>query len=299
MAAQEIKYKKKKRLGSYPFVSVIISISLALLVIGMFGLLLLQAQNLKETIQSNIEVQVYLDKTIAENERNQIRNILSAKDYVARTEKGPQINFVSKKEAAERFLQDTGEDVEAFHGENPLRDAFIIKVAPEHQSKAGLEKIRIDVESLNGVYEAAYVRDLTESINSNLTKISIVLLAFFILLMIAVIILINNTIKLALFSQRFLIRSMQLVGARGSFIRRPFLLRAAMHGAVGGLLASAGLYGLLAYASEKIEGLGRVVELDEVLILSGILLFMGAAMGYLSALKAMRKYLKLSLDELY
>src|SRR5690606_36274440 len=115
----------------------------------------------------------------------------------------------------------------------------------------------------------------------------------------AVIILINNTIKLALFSQRFLIRSMQLVGARGSFIRRPFLLRAALHGAIGGLLASAGLYGLLQYASDKIEGFGRLVKPEEILILMGILLFMGAAIGYLSALKAMRKYLKLSLDELY
>lgn len=299
MAAQEIKYKKKKRLGSYPFISVIVSITLALLVMGLFGMLLLQARNLSEAIQSNVELQVYLHKNVGENEKIQIRKILSEKDYTLKSKNTPQIEFISREEAAKRFLQDTGEDVVAFLGENPLRDAYVIKIDPQHQNKSRLDQVKKDIESLNGVYEAAYVEDLAEAINGNLAKISIVLAAFFIFLLIAVIILINNTIKLALFSQRFLIRSMQLVGAKSSFIRRPFLLRAGLHGITGGILASAALYGILQYASEKIEGLVRLVNPEEVLILSGILLFMGAAIGYLSALKAMRKYLKLSLDELY
>jgi cell division transport system permease protein len=300
MAARQQKSKKKKKLGSYPFLSVIFSIMLSLIIVGLFGLILLLANNLSESIQSNVEMQVYLQKNVAENERRQIHKILAEKDYVLKVDQVPQIDFISKEEAAQRFLEDTGEDIVSFLGNNPLRDAYALKISLAFQNRENLQNVKKDVESMNGVYEATYVENLADSINANLTKISLVLLATFIVLLLAVIVLINNTIKLALVSQRFLIRSMQLVGAKSSFIRRPFLLRAFTHGLIGAIIAAMAIYGFIQYILRYwFEGIERLLQPQEILMLFGILLFMGSAIGYFSALRAIRKYLKLSLDELY
>lgn len=299
MSAQHTKFKKKKRLGSYPFVSVVFSITLALFVIGLFGLLIIHAKNLSEAIQSNMEMQVYLQKNIAENERRQLQAILSEKDYVLKQDNVPQIQFISKEEAAKQYYDDTGEDVVAFLGDNPLRDAYTFKININYQGKEEIQQVKKDVEAISGVFEATYAENLADTINNNLAKISIVLIGFFVFLLLAISILINNTIKLALFSQRFLIRSMQLVGAKSSFIKKPFLSRAILHGLLGGIVASLLLYGLLRYAQQQIEGLSKLQNPDEILFLFGILLFMGAFIGFLSAYKAIQKYLKLSLDELY
>lgn len=296
---QDFQYKKKKKLGSYPFASVILSITLALFVIGLFGLLLLHANNLSRLIQQSVEVQVYLNKFSTENDRIQIQRILSDKDYVLQEEGEAAIAFISKEEAAKKFIEDTGEDIIDFLGENPLRDAYIVKINSTHQHSEQLADIKNELEAINGVFEVTYIENLVDSINQNLTKVSIVLVAFSIILMITVIILINNTIKLALFSQRFLIRSMQLVGAKLSFIKKPFLFRAAFHGLIGGILASGVLYLLLHYGNQKIEDLNKLQKTEEILSLFAILLIIGAFVGFFSTMRAMNRYLNMSLDELY
>jgi cell division transport system permease protein len=138
-----------------------------------------------------------------------------------------------------------------------------------------------------------------ESINNNTAKIAIILLAFSIIMLVVVTILINNTIKLALFSQRFLIRSMQLVGAKGSFIQGPFLKRAFLYGALGGLIASTLLYILLQYGNQNIDGLTNLQNPLEIMSLFGLLIIFGAIIGFFSTYRSVNKYLKMSLDELY
>ncbi|ELR68057.1 Cell division protein FtsX [Fulvivirga imtechensis AK7] len=296
---KEARSRKKKKLGSYPYTSVIFSITLALFVIGLFGLLLLHTNKLTEVIKENIEIQVYLEKGITNNQRIQIQKTLSSKDYAALKNEEVQISFVSKEDAAKEFIEETGEDFTAFLGENPLRDAYILRIAPEFHDAAKLKSIKEEIEKINGVFEVVYVESLVESINENMAKIGIFLLGFAAILLIAVVILINNTIKLALFSQRFLIRSMQLVGAKASFIQKPFLLRASLHGVFAGLLASALLYLLMNFANKKIEDLAALQETDKILILFVSLLVLGALIGFSSTFRAINKYLKLSLDELY
>ncbi|UII30506.1 permease-like cell division protein FtsX [Fulvivirga ulvae] len=291
--------RKKKKLGSYPYVSVIFSITLALFVIGLFGLLLLHTTKLTQLIRENIEIQVYLDKGITDNQRIQIQKTLSSKDYAAEKNDEVQISYVSKEEAAKEFIEETGEDFTNFLGENPLRDAYILRIAPEFHDSEKLKTIKEEIEKINGVFEVVYVESLVDSINDNMTKISVFLLGFAAILLIAVVILINNTIKLALFSQRFLIRSMQLVGAKASFIQKPFLYRASMHGALAGVLASAGLYALMNFANRKIQDLETLQETDKILVLFAALLVVGVLIGFSSTFRAINKYLKLSLDELY
>ncbi len=298
-STEAVKYKKKKKLGSYPYLSVVFSITLALFVIGLFGLLLLHSQKLTSMIRNNIEVQIYLDKYISENNIMRLRNILINSDYIAKNEDDPQIRFISKEEAAEQFISETGEDFNDFLGDNPLRDAFVIRIKPEFQSNKSLGQIQASIEKLQGVYEVTYLESLVSSINENATKIGLVLIGFAMLMLVVIVVLINNTIKLALFSQRFLIRSMQLIGAKSSFIQWPFLRRSIWHGILSGILASALLFSILNYANRKIEGLAELQDNIEIFSLFVIIVFIGALIGFISTYRSVKKYLKLSLDELY
>ena len=291
---------KKKNLGSYPFASVIFSVSLALILMGLFSVLIISAGNLTRFIQENIEVQVFLNKNLSENEKIKIIKTLSVKDYVIVKDGEPAVVLVTKEEAARQFMEDTGNDFVAFLGDNPLRDFITIKINPDFHSNEGLAEIKKEIEYIRGVYEVSYVEDLAATIQKNVKLIGGGLLIFITLLLVIVVILIHNTIKLALFSQRFLIRSMQLVGATAGFIRKPFLYRAFGYGMLSGMISIVVLVGLLnALNNSVVEGLLTLVKMEELAVLSGTLLLLGALVGYFSTYAAMKKYMKLSLDELY
>lgn len=293
------KYKRKKKLGAYQSVSVVFSTALALFVIGLFGVLVLQAARLTSLIKQNLEVQVYLDQNLSENQRSRIASELRSSDYILKIEENEAVRFISKATAAEQFIEETGEDFSDFLTDNPLRDAFVINIQEAYQTNVQLDSISRQIEQMSGVYEVTYVKNLIDSINSNLTKVSLILLGLSVLMVIIVVLLINNAIKLALFSQRFLIRSMQLVGAKSSFIKGPFLKRAIFHGALSGIIASLLIVGVLLMANQQVDGLERIQQTELFVILYGILVATGALIAYFSTLRAMNKYLKMSLDELY
>jgi len=299
MSKNPSKYKKKKKLGSFPYVSVVFSITLALFVIGLFGLLILHSNRLKDTIRENITIQIYLDKFVTENDIIRINKLLTQKQFVAKERDIAQVEFVSKEDAAKLFIESTGEDFIEFLGDNPLRDAFTIKIAPVYQQVDSLQNIELELSKSDSVFEVVYVQNLVQSINKNITKISLVLIGFTVILLITIVVLINNTIKLALFSQRFLIRSMQLVGAKAGFIISPFVKRAGWHGIIAGIIASSLLFGLLTYANRVIEELKQLQSPNELLMLFGFILALGLIIGMMSTYRAVKKYLKMSLDELY
>lgn len=299
MAAPSHPSTRKKKLGSYPTLLVVFTISLALVVIGLFGLLLLHAHKLSEVVRENLEVQVYLDRDLPETELLRLQQDLGQQPYVAEKNGQPQIRFVSKEEGARQLLQTTGEDFRRFLGDNPLRDAYVLKIKPAYTDTTHLRQLNQSLSAERGVFEVQYPQNLFTSINENLTRVSLVLLGFAVVLVLAVVVLINNTIKLALFSQRFLIRSMQLVGATRLFIQQPFLRRATWQGLASGILAALILVALLQYAYLEIESL-RLLR-DDVrlgLLLLGIV-GLGVVIGFFSSLRAVSKYLGMSLDELY
>lgn len=295
---EEKKTRKKRKLGSYPFASVVFSITVALLVLGLFGWLLLHSSRLGTRIQESVEVQVYLNKNISQSDITKIRTVIASKPYTL-VKDVPQITLITKEEAAQQFIEATGEDFKDFLGDNPLRDLFAVKVKGGYQAIDSLNQIKAEIEGIRGVFEVEYEESLVESINENLTKIGFILLGVAVFALIVVIILINNTIKLALFSQRFLIRSMQLVGATSSFIQRPFLYRSMMYGFFAGVLSCGLIYGFTMYMNNIIEGLEELQDMNGFLILFLLILIMGVIVGYFSSLRAIRKYLKMSLDELY
>lgn len=299
MSTIKTKTRKKKKLGSYPYVSVVFSITLALFVIGLFALLVIHSNRLATWIQENVEIQVYLDKDITDNERILIQTALSSKPYAATRDGETQIRFTSREEAAKEFIDATGEDFSEFYGQNPLRDAYSLRIKPAYHKADSMQHIREEIEALSGVFEVDYVENMVEEINRNVTYISLAMLGIAILLLIAVVLLINNTIKLALFSQRFLIRSMQLVGARASFIQKPFLTRSVAHGVLAGIIAAGLLYLVVRFANSRIEDLS---SFQDNKMFGGVflgLLLLGALIAVLSTYRAIKKYLRMSLDELY
>lgn len=291
---------KQKRLGAYPYISVVFSITLALFVVGILGLLILHSNKLSRLIKENVEVQVYLKKDVSDSQRMRILKTLEQFDFVAIDEEGaPRVEFISRDVAASKFIEETGEDFVEFLGENPLRDVYVVNINPDFQTEEGMSSIEASIMNISGVFEVEYVENLVREINRNISRISLILFGFAAILVLVVIILINNTIKLALFSQRFLIRSMQLVGAKKSFIRKPFLRRSSMHGLVAGILASLMLFALTEYAYDKIPDLSILKDMDQMLLLFGSLLILGVILGFFSTLRSVNKYLTLTLDELY
>lgn len=287
----------KKKLGGYPATGVIVSTSLALFVVGLFGLLLLYSQQLEKQVRQNIRMQVYLKPNVSETQRLEIRNKLLALDYVSKGEES--VTFISREEAAEKFIAETGEDFTSFLGENPLRDAFLIGIDPEYHTSAKMDTIKTEISHMNGVHQVFYVEGLIDAVNENITKIALVLVGLILILMLTVVLLINNTLRIALFSQRFLIRSMQLVGATKSFIQRPFLLRAAGYGLLSGAIASGIIWLVSDYAQRKVTDLESLHDREQFLILLAILLVCGMIVAVLSTFFSIRKYLKMSLEELY
>ncbi|MBT2557383.1 permease-like cell division protein FtsX [Hymenobacter sp. ISL-91] len=290
---------RKKKLGSYPHLMVVFSITLALLVVGLFGLLLIHAHKGTRLVKENLEMQVYLQRDLPEAQLLQLQQDLTRQPFVARKNKEPQVRFLSKEEGARRFIEQTGEDFQQFLGDNPLRDAYLLKLNADYADAKNLARIRQQLSQLPGVFEVEYVESLITSVNENLRTLSLVLIGFAAVLTFVVVVLINNTIKLALFSQRFLIRSMQLVGATPGFIQWPFLRRAVWQGLVSGILASLLLAALLQYAYLQLSEL-RLLEDNRLFAALGILLVaLGMSIGFLSSWRAVRKYTGMSLDELY
>jgi cell division transport system permease protein len=290
---------KKKQLGSYPFVSVVLSITLALFVIGMFGLLVIYSDELGRTVKENVRIQVYLKSHLDEKQISDLEKQLVSADFTLKQPGGRPVIFVSRDEAAKQFIKDTGEDFQKFLGENPLRDAFLVALDPAFHDKAKLSAIKTQLEKSPGVFQVYYVESLIESINRNVATIGLVLLGLAAVFLVVVVLLINNTLRLALFSQRFLIRSMQLVGATRGFIQWPFILRATLHGALGGLIACGLLWGVVQLGHQKIEELQLIENKSRVLILLGSLLAMGIFVAVVSTWRAVYRYMRLSLDELY
>ncbi len=292
------KVTRKKKLGGYPAVGVVFSITLALFVMGIFGLLVIYSHELEVQVRKNIRMQVYLKSNVTETQRLQIENKLLSENYVNK-EEGSGVTFISKTEAAEKFIQETGEDFTQFVGENPLRDAYLVSIDAAFHAKPEMEKIKTEIQGINGVFQVYYVEGLIESLNKNIKKVGLILLGLITVLLVTVILLINNTLRIALFSQRFLIRSMQLVGARKWFIQRPFLTRALGYGFLGAAIATALLWSLANYAQQKIEDLSLLHNQQDFFILSGLLLFIGMTVATLSTLFSMQRYLRMSLDDLY
>lgn len=277
---------------------VITSIALALFVVGLFGLLVIYSSQLEREIRSNIKMQVYLQSHLTETQRLQIENKLLSQPFTYKAAEQAVV-FVSRDEAAKKMIEETGEDFVTLLGENPLKDAYLVAIDPSYHTAEQMATIKADIEAMKGVFEVSYVETLIRDVNKNMMTIALVLGSVIVVLLLVAVLLINNTLRLALFSQRFLIRSMQLVGATNWFIQRPFVFRASGYGVIAGVIAAGLLWMLTDYARRKMPDLEILHEGELFLILLGLLIVVGMVVAVTSTFFAIRKYLRMSLDELY
>ena len=295
---KERKKIAKKTFGNFPFLSVLFSVSLSLLLLGVFSFFLLTSIQIKDLIQNNTEINIFLNKKVSDSQIGQIKRILYTKDYALSNDENT-LNYISKDEAAEDFSKEIGEDFVNFLGNNPLRDLIILKINSKYFESNMLEQIEKDILSIPGVYEVDYSKEMIQNINDNVRNISIVFISIFITLFIISITLINNTLRIALFSQRFLIRSMQLVGATSNYILRPFITRGFFYGLISGVISSSLLYVLIFLTNKKITGFDMIINFEKLSIIFITLIITGITIVVFSTYNSVNKYLNSSLDDLY
>ena len=288
----------KKTFGNFPYISVIFSVSLSLLLLGIFSFFLLSSLEVKKVIQDNTEINIYLNKDISSNQVDQIKRTLFTKDYVLSKDEST-LSYISSEEAAKEFSEEIGEDFVNFLGNNPLRDLIILKINSDFFDKEKLLEIESDILRITGVFEVDYSKEMISDINKNIRNISFIFSGIFIILFLISIILISNTLRIALFSQRFLIRSMQLVGATSSYILKPFLMRGLLYGFASGILSSSFLYFIIVFINERLNGSTMIVSIEKLSIIFIMLIIVGILMVLISTFTSVNRYLGSTLDDLY
>jgi cell division transport system permease protein len=291
MSVRDQKVIKRKLRSSY--MTSVISISLVLLLIGIIGLLLLNAQKLSRHVKENIGFSVILEDNIREVEMIRLQKNLDAMRAVKSTQ------YITKEQAARELQDELGEDFIEFLGYNPLLPSIEVRLFAEYANPDSVVKIEEKIVSNSQVKEVAYQKSLVEIVNHNIKKISLILSAFSAMLLMISLSLINNTIRLTLYSSRFLIKTMQLVGATKKFVRKPFITKSLTQAFYSIILAFILLGGIIYALAAQIPELTILNDIDTLAILFGSVMAIGFVIVWISTWFAVNKYLRLRADELY
>jgi cell division transport system permease protein len=291
MATQDEKYNKRRLKGSY--FTTIVSISLVLFMLGLLGLIILHSKKLSDYVKENIGFSIIIKENVKEAGIIQLQKILDATPYVKST------HYITKEEAGKEFAKELGEDFTSFLGYNPLLPTIEVRFRAEYANNDSLTIIKDKILANSNVKEVWYQESLVDLVNKNVRKIGFILLGFSGLLLIIAIALINNTIRLSVYSKRFIIRSMQLVGATRRFISRPFIMKGILQGIIGAFIAIGLLIGIIYISQREMPELVTLQELDLFLSLFGIVILLGVLITWLSNYFAVRKYIKIKSDNLY
>jgi cell division transport system permease protein len=279
--------------GSY-FMSMV-SIALVLFLLGVFALLMMHAQKLSNYLRENIGFEVVMNSKVKEDKILQLQKELDAMPAVKSTE------YITKDEAIRRLSEDLGEDFLQWLGneENPLLPSIDVRFNAAYANPDSLSVIETNLLKNTDIKEIYYQKSLVNLINQNVRRIGIALIIISLMLLIISITLIRNTIRLSIYAKRFLVRSMQLVGATPAFISKPFIRKGRWQGFFGALLADA-LLALLLYGLTR--RLPELTLVQDYKIIAGIfvgILVLGLLLGGLSTRFALRKYLHANVDRLY
>ncbi len=291
MKNKETGFSKTKLRGSY--LTLVISVSLVLFLLGILGLVIINAKELSDYFRESLSFSIILNDNAKEADIRMLQKDLDAKPYVKSTK------YISKDDAAAKMKADLGEDFISFLGDNPLPPSIDVYLHAGYTSPDSVAKIEKYVHEYPFVKEVYYEESLLFLINENVRKISLFLLVLSSFLFLIAVTIINNTIRLSIYSKRFLIRTMQLVGATRSFIRKPFLMRSVYHGLFASLVAIALLIGLL-YLIEKEFFMLFSFESTKLLVILGVfIIVMGILINYISTYLSVNRYLGISEDKLY
>ena len=282
---------KTRLRGSY--VTLIVSISLVLFLLGILGIVLINARELSDYFRESLSFSVWLKDDAREADIRMLQKDLDAKAYVKSTK------YVSKEEAAVKMKEELGEDFVSFLGENPLPPSIDVYLFSNYTKPDSVSKIEKYILQYPFVKEVLYEDSLLYLINENVNKISIFLLVLSSLLFLIALTIINNTIRLSIYAKRILIRTMQLVGATRSFIRRPFIVQSAFQGFIAALLAMVLLMGLLYLVEKEFFLMFTFNSTNLLILLAAVIIILGILINIISTYFSVNRYLGISEDKLY
>lgn len=274
-------------------VTVIISLSLVLLMLGLTSLLIYNARKLTINIKENIGFQIFLKDSIPDTELKLFQTELSQMPFTR------SIRYISKEDAALQLKEDLGEDFISFLGYNPLSASINIKLNAEYANNDSLEKITRTLEDRPYIKEIVYQKNLVDKVNKNARIIILYLLFFGILLLIVAVTLINNTVRLSIYSQRFLIRTMYLVGATQFFIGKPFVIKSIIQGIIASVIGALMLTAIWYISIQYIPQLSLLQNTWMWVITFTVILFAGIFISAISTWFSVSYYLKLQHSDLY
>ena len=291
MSKNEERFNKRRLRGSY--ISVVVSISLVLTLVGLISIIVLKAQQLEKDTKENYTFTVLLKNDASQSSIRQFMKELDVAPYVKETQ------FISKDEAAEIMKKELDQDFLEFYGSNPLPDAIDINLKAEYVKKDEIERIKKEIKSNAIVNDLAFDADFIEIVSEKLNLMVTYLLGGFLLLLLIAIALINSSIRLTIYSKRYLIKTMQLVGATRGFIQKPFMLRGLKLGFTGSIISLA-LLGALVYLTQQY--LPELITFKETTVLgitAGIMVFLSLLITWISTWISVNKYLNLNTDEIH
>lgn len=274
-------------------ISVVISLSLVLFIVGTLFLVLINAQKLSNYVKENIGFSVMLEENTSELDCLRFLKEIDANNF------SKSATLVSKEQATKELRNELGEDFVDFLGYSPLLSSIDVKLNANYANPDSLLKIKNQLQKNTNVFEVYYQEDLVEKINSNVNRITIFLLAFCSLLLIIAFVLINNTIRLSVYSKRFLIRTMRLVGAKNSFIKKPFLINSLYQGLYGAIFAVFMLIGSLQLIQKEAMHILNISDLKVIGTVFLLIFIFGIFISWISTYLSVKKYIKLTEHKLY
>ena len=291
MASGENRLIRRRLAGAW--LSTVISISLVLLLVGVAGLLVANARSVSDYFKENMQVSVLMKQEVGDDEAMEYVSDLDAKPFIKST------TFVSREQGAKEMTDLLGEDFLNVFEAAPIPVSVDVTLKADYVSSDSLEVVKNEIMKSPLVDEVVYQQSLVDKLNTNLRKISMVLGVFIVLLLFISFVLINNTVRLNVFSRRFTIHTMRLVGATKSFIRAPFLVQAVFQGLFSALLATLMLVGILFFVRSEFAQLFEVFRLDMLLIVIGVEILAGVLICVVSTALVVGRPVSLSKDELY
>ncbi len=271
----------------------ILGVSLILIMLGVLGWLVINANKLGQYFKENVEVRVYVRENVSPKDSSDLVQFINSRPYVKTSE------YLTKDLAKKKYLEDGNSDWVGVLQNNPLPASVNFKVRSQYAVTDSLQKIQADLTQFIAVSDVQYPQSLVSNLNNIIRKISIILLVVAVVISILVIVLIDNTIRLAMFSNRFLIKTMQMVGATRGFIAKPMNIRAIINGALSGLIAVVAIF-LVVISAEK--WLPEIKALRDYTLLSVLfiaIILLGIGISLVSTHRSVIKYLKMKLDDLY
>ncbi|MGK0308253.1 MAG: cell division transport system permease protein, partial [Urechidicola sp.] len=283
------KYQKRRLRSSY--FSVIVSVALVLFLLGLLGLLILKTKTISDHFKEQVAVTVFLNDSAKKKDIQKLQSDLEKKEYTK------AVIFTSKENAAKEYSEDIGEDFIEYLGKNPLKNAITVFVKSDFVTPEKMSEIDKVISKNKFVFEVSYDKPLIDLLTKNIQRISLWVLVFSGLFMLIAIVLINSAIRLSVYSKRFTIKTMQMVGATKGFIRKPFIWKGVQLGVLGAIVAVLGVFGVMYYIHKNLPEMAIFDDKVLVATLFGSILIIGILITLLSTFFATKRFLNLRTED--